>query len=576
NPISAFEAVYRELLRAARNGFTQTEYDRVRNNYLSSFETIYNNRDKRRTATYVNEYVENFLDNSPIPSLDDEYALMKNIAKETTVDEISKAFRSLVHNDNRIVMVMAPDNGAYVIPNQQQLAESLAKVEAENIEAYVDIVNTKPFIPNLPAPGKIVSENHNDRWDATEWTLSNRVKVIVKPTEFKKEEVLFNAIALGGLGIIPDSVAPSIMLLPDALEVGGLGEFTANDLSKYLAGKRVGIGYSFGTYDRNINGSSTPRDIPTLMELIYMSFTAPALTEQEYEAFCESIKPALLNQESNPQFIFSRDVMKSTFKSPRRQPVTAETVAQADREEILDITHRMLANAADYTFIFVGSIDLDTFRPLVEQYIATLPTNKSMAIKFDGLNPDFLMKPGMTEDHFTTKMENPQTWVFLSQFGEIPFTAKNSYVSRIAGEILGNRLLAKVREEMGAVYSIGASSSVSRIGDQASIGSSFPMKPEMKQQVLEYIKQEMNNMTSDIKPEEVSKQVEFMVKNLNANRENNGTWLSSISSYVLKPVDTLNGAVEVLQAITPADIQNYMKELLKQNNYRVVTLDPEK
>lgn len=572
--LPGFESVYRELLRAVRGGFTQSEYDRMKSNYLSSIETAYNNRDKRQSSTFVNQYVEHFLDNKPIPEIGYEYEAMKKIICETSLEEINATLKSLIHDDNRVLMVLAPDNGRFKIPAEQQIAAVIAAVDAENIEPYVDEVKSEPLIPNLPTPGKIVAETHNDRWDATEWTLSNGVKVIVKPTDFKKEEVIFRAVATGGLASEPDSKAASIMLLPNAISQGGLGNYNSNELSKYLAGKQAGFGYSFGTYDRAVSGSSTPRDLPTAMELLYMAFTDPALTEAEYEAFCKSMRSSLHNRESDPKYIFMRDLQKSSFKSPRRHAMTVETIDNANREEILNITRRMLANAADYTFVFVGTIDLDTFRPLVEQYIATLPVDSGKSISQIKLNPDFIMKKGMTQDNFTTKMENPQTWVFLNRFGEIPFTAKNSFVSFIAGEILGNRLRAKVREEMGAVYSIGASASVSRIGDQASVSSSFPMKPEMKKEVLDYIAQEIQNMTTDVKSDEVAKQVEFIVKNLNANRDKNGTWLNAIASYLLRPVDTFNGAVEAAQSITPADIQNFMKQLIKQENYRVVTLDP--
>ncbi len=572
--LPGLEASYRELLRAVRGGFTSTEYDRMKSNYLSSIETMYNNRDKRQTGTFVNQYIENFLEGSPIPPIEYEYEMMKNIINEVTVDDLNKLLGTLVHDDNRVMLVLAPDNESFKVPTEQEIASVFAKVEAENIAPYVDNVKSEPLIPNLPAPGKIVAEAHNDRWDATEWTLSNGVKVVIKPTDFKKEEIVFRAVATGGLSVIPDSKAASIMLLPQAIGQGGLGNFTSNELSKYLAGKQVGVSLNFNSYDRSVSGNSTPRDLPTVMELIYMSFTAPSLTQGEYDAFCHSLKSALHNQESDPKFIFTRDLLQSTFKSPRRHAMTVETVDAADREEILDITRQMLANASDYTFFFVGTIDLDTFRPLVEQYIATLPVDKSKSISGYNLNPDLHMKPGVTEDHFTTKMENPQTWVFLSQFGELPFTPKSNYVSFIAGEILGNRLLEKVREEMGAVYSIGASATISRIGNQASVSSSFPMKPEMKKEVLEYIASEMRNMTTNVKPEEVSKQVEYLVKNVNANREKNGSWLGAMTSYQLNPVDTFNGAAEVIQSITPDDIQNFMKQLLEQNNYRIVTLDP--
>ncbi len=573
----AFEAAYRELLRAVRGGFTQSEYDRARKEYLSRLETSFNDRENRENGSYCREYVRNFVDNEPIPGIDYEHSTMNMIAPSIPLQAINQTLAELVKDDNRVLLAMMPENEVYYFPTEKDFADIIAKVDGETIEPFVDQVKSEPLIPNLPAPGKIVSEKADSQWGATELVLSNGVKVIVKPTTFKQDEIVFDATARGGLVSVPDTEAASMIFLPYALSQAGLGDYSNSDLQKYTAGKQVKYSYDFENYQRSISGETTPRDLPTLMELLYMAFTNVNMTEDEFAAAQNMFKGIIHNQEQNPQYIFSSKLSESSFKSPRRRQISSEIIEKADRKTILDIAHKMTANAADYTFVFAGNIDIETFRPLVEQYIATLPTPKNASLTEFEYNPDLGMITGKTESTFSTKMETPQTWVFLAQFGEMPYTPKDRYVAYIAGEILGNRLLETVRENMGATYSIGASSQLSRMGkpNNATIQSAFPMKPEMKKEVLDYIAKEISNMTSDVKPEEVSKQVEYLVKNANEDLEKNGSWAGAIAGWSLNGVDTFNGSVDVIQSITPADIQDYMKKLIGQGNYRVVTLDPE-
>ncbi|MDE7136418.1 MAG: insulinase family protein, partial [Muribaculaceae bacterium] len=441
--------------------------------------------------------------------------------------------------------------------------------------AYVDQTKEEPLIPNLPKPGKIKKEAHNAQWDATEFTLSNGVKVLVKTTKFKEDEILFNATAIGGTSKLPDSNATDLKGMEIILSQNGLGDYTYSDLQKYLSGKQVAVGISFDDYVRKIQGHSTPKDLPTLMELIYMTFTNINITEDEFKALQNQYAGILANQENTPQFIFSRDLMKSLFANPRRQMVTSEDILALNRDNILKIAHDMTLNAADYDFVFVGNIDMDAIRPLLEQYIATLPANAKKVNNKVEINPTLSIKDGKGIDSFTTKMETPQTYVFFAQAGELPYSAKERALASIAGQVLGNRLLKTVREDMGAVYSIGASGSMSRFpGKNTVIQSSFPMKPEMKAEVLNVIDNEIAAMATNVTADEVNKCLEFMIKEAKEGKELNDEWLDAISNTRINGVDIFNGNVEMLQGITPDDVMKFMKNLRKADNYRIVVLDP--
>ncbi|MDE7153577.1 MAG: insulinase family protein [Muribaculaceae bacterium] len=572
----AMEGAYRELLRAMRGGFTVSEYERARNEYLSQLEKAFNNRDNRESSKYVTEYVRHFIDNEPIPGLENEYKIMNMLAPAIPLEAINQVLPNLLGSDNRVFLGLLPDKAEFYFPTEEDMKEVFAAVDAETIEPYVDAMKEEPLIPVLPAPGKIVSETTDSRFGATEWTLSNGVKVIVKPTTFKSDEILFEAIAKGGYADFSDDYASSMIFWPYALSSAGLGEYNNIDMQKYLSGKQVSVSPEFGNYERSIEGNTTIKDLPTAMELLYMNFVDLNITAEDFAAVQKQYSGLLQNQESSPTYIFGKDVMEATFKSPRRRPISTEAIDKASREQINELSHKMTANASDYTFVFVGSIDLDTFRPLVEQYIATLPVDAAASLTDTKINPELTPVTGKLDSEFTTTMATPQTWTSIMVSANIPYTDKSRRVSYIAGQILGNRLLDKVREEMGATYSIGAQASVSRTnsGMNTQIVSQFPMKPEMRKEVLDYIAGEFQAMTTTVKEEEVATQVEFLVKNAKDNLEKNDAWLGAITGYTVSGVDTWNGDIELLKSITKEDVQNFVKQVLEQGNYHVVTLDP--
>ncbi len=573
---SSLAAAYRELLRAVRGGFTITEYDRAKSEYLSQMETRYNNRNKRENAVFSNEYVNSFLDNEPIPGLEYEYQTMQMIANSVPVQVINQVMAQIVTEDNRILLALMPDNKDGKYPSDNEFAQALAAVDGETIEPFVDEVKSEPLIPQLPAMGSVTSTVELKQWGATEWTLSNGVKVILKKTDFKDDEIRLAAVAKGGYSSFADSYANSIVFMPNVVNNYSLGSYTNTDLQKYLAGKQVRLSLSWSYNLRNIAGATTPKDFPTLMELLYMAFTNYTINEDEYVALQNQYSNLYHNQESDPQYIFQTKILDALFSNPCIKALSVDVIKDAKREEIVEITKAMTANAADYTFVIIGNIDLDVIKPLVEQYIATLPADSKTAVKKMPANDSsFNIKGGNGVDTYTTKMETPQTQVAIVSWADMPYTMKDAALASVAGQILSKRLIDIVREKEGAVYSISASGSMSRTGgNPVSIESVFPMKPEMKEKVLAIISEQFNDMAKNVNPEELAKVKEYMVKDYTEAKEKNGPWLSSINGWIVNGVDTFNGNVEMMNSLTVEDVKNFMKKVLKQNNYRVVVLDP--
>jgi zinc protease len=569
----SFQAAYRELLRALRGGFTQGEYDRAKAQYLATMEKQYEQRAARENTSYCKEYVRNFIENEPIPGIAYELDQAKKYTEALPVEAINMTFAELANSkDNRVFMAMLPENETYHVPTEAEVAEVISGVEAEDIEAYKDEMKSEPLIPSLP---KAVSgkKTTNKQWDATEINYKNGAKVIIKPTKFTEGEILFDATAKGGIANI-DTDAATAQFLQYALSSRGLGDYIASDLTKYLQGKQTNLGYDYDEYDRSLQGTTTSKNVQTLMELIYMSFKDMKINAEDFQGMQNRLAAMLANQENTPNFLFGKGVQKDFYKAAGQQQISTEAVNAANLDEANAVVKQLFSNPADFTFTFVGDIDLNTFIPLVDQYIGSLTAPRIAGIAY-APKADWEVTAGNSTDQDKVAMQTPQTYVAIVATGNMPFTIKNRALASISGQILTKRLLAKIREEMGAVYSISASGNVDRLGTQnTTIMSSFPMKPEMKDEVLAEIHKMFFDMASNVSDDELNPVKEFMVKSATENREKNEAWLSAIAGCSLNGVDTFNGSIDALNALTTADVKAFMKQLLDQNNYRVYVLDP--
>jgi zinc protease len=569
-------SLYREVLRAVRGGFTASEYDRARSEYLSKLEKKYNNREKAQNESYVNNYVRSFIDGTPATGIEFKYQMLSMLLPQIPVDMINQTAPQMISDDNRVVSVMLPEKEGIRVPTEAELREVLANVEAENIEPFVDEVKAEPLIENLPAAGKVVSTKELPTWGATEWTLSNGVKVVVKKTDFKADEILMDAQALGGTSVYPDSYANTLIFMPQALSTSmyGLGDYTYQDLQKYLQGKQCSVQIDFDDYCRDITGNTTPKDLKTFMELVYSHFTQFNMSADEFKATQNMFEGFLHNQETNPEYIFQCKLNEALYNTPRKQAISVEAVEGSSLEQVNQIVKEQTANAADYTFYFVGNVDMDQLQSLCEQYLATLPANAATASKAPEIDGSLGAKVGEKINTFSTAMQTPTTYVAVVEFGELPYTAKDWALANISGQIMTARLLATVREDMGAVYSIFANGYMQRQAkNNAVLRSVFPMKPEMKDQVLDFIEKEFKNMESNVTSEELAKVVEYLLKDYNEGKEENSFWQGKMAGYGLNGVDTYTGVDDLYKSFTPADVQDYMKRLNAQN-YRVFLLEP--
>lgn len=569
------KAVYREALRAKRGGFTATEYARCRTEYLSQLEKAYNNRNQQENKTLAESYVRNFIDKKPIPGIETEYQMMSMIVNQIPVEAVNQVFSQIVSDKNMVVLGMMPERDGESCPKDEDILALLSQVEAENIAPYVDNVKDEPLVSELPAAGKVVKENLLSDFGAKEWILSNGAKVVLKKTDFKADEIYMMAVAKGGTSVYGNDKAADLMFMPAVLEQHGLGNFTNSDLTKLMAGKQVSLKVAFDDYVRSLYGNTTPKDLKTYMEMIYMTFTGLTVTEDEFAAMQNLYKGLIQNQEQNPSFVFQKKVQEFLYTSPNKQVFGVSDIEKANRENILSIIHEQLANAADFTFVFSGNFDETELKTLVEQYIASLPSvkGKKQELKY---NSAVEIKSGSEEKDFTMKMEVPQGSAAVIISGKMPYSFKNRLMASMSAQIISTRLLNEVREKEGAVYSIYTQGSQDRLSEvSVTYQTIFQVKPEKKDRALEIIRSEFEKLAKETPAEELDKVKEFMVKQYAENEHTNSYWCSMMAGNELKPAEIFAQAEKAILSVTPKELSEYVNKVMKQNNYRVLVMMPE-
>lgn len=569
------KAVYREALRAKRGGFTATEYARCRTEYLSQLEKAYNNRNQQENKTLAESYVRNFIDKKPIPGIETEYQMMSMIVNQIPVEAVNQVFSQIVSDKNLVVLGMMPAREGESCPKDEDILALLSQVEAENIAPYVDNVKDEPLVSELPAAGKVVKENMLSDFGAKEWILSNGAKVILKKTDFKADEINMMAVAKGGTSVYGNDKTADLMFMPAVLEQHGLGSFTNSELTKLMAGKQVSLKVSLDDYVRRLSGNTTPKDLKTYMEMIYMTFTGLTVTPDEFTAMQNLYKGVIQNQEQNPNFVFQKKVQEFLYSSPNKQVFGVSDIEKANREDILSIIREQLANAAEFTFVFSGNFDESELKALVEQYIATLPSVKGKKQELKH-NPAVEIKSGNEEKEFSLKMEVPQGSAAVIISGKMPYSFKNRLMASMSAQIISARLLSEVREKEGAVYSIYTQGSQDRLSEVSVVYQTiFQVKPEKKDRALEIIRSEFEKLAKETPVEELDKVKEFMVKQITGDEQTNSYWCSMMAGNELLPSEVCVKAEQVIQSITPKEISGYVNEIMKQNNYRVLVMMPE-
>lgn len=568
-------ALIREAKRIRDFGFTAGEYERARANYLSGMEKMYNERDKQQNGFYINAYVEHFLNNEPIPSIADRYSILTEILPHIPVEVINEVAKNIVTENNRVIVVMSnePTNK----PTVEALQAAVAQVDKEELTAYEDEVSDEPLLSELPKSGSIVSEDYDKERDTHIWTLSNGARVLVKPTAFKADEIFFSAFAYGGASLIDDKYASELLVMNEVVPLGGLGSFSATNLKKVLAGKHVSVSTELGNYAQSAEGMTTKKDIETFMQLLYLNFTAVRADEEAYQSYSERMKSILPHLVNNPDFVFGDSINNAVYMGNKRVAIpTVEDLNGIDYPKLLELYRSRFANAADFTFIFVGSIDMDVLKPMVEKYIASLPTVTNKPSK--EYNPNILPeREGAYTNNFVFEQEVPKASIMISYLGSLPYTLADQLQLSAFTQVLDMQMTDKIREEKGGTYGVQVSQQAQKLPKESfSLTLQFDTDPSRRVELTEAIEAVLTDLKENgPKAAQVQKVKEFMLKQHADNLEKNGYALSNLHRYYNYGVDFLTGYEQIVEGITVETLKEFAQKLLSQGNRIEVSMSTE-
>ena len=568
---TALATLIREIERARKFGFTTSEYARAKADYLRGLESAYNERDKMKNNQYVQEYVRHFIDNEPIPGIETEYALMNRLAPNIPVEAINSILPQLIKDENIVINIFGPDKEGMVYPTEAEILDILNKTKAEEITAYVDKVSDEPLMKETPKAGKIVKTEEGP-FGSTALTLSNGVRVVVKNTDFKADEIRMRAFSPGGTSVFGTKEALQIKMLNAVAGLGGLGNFSNVDLEKVLAGKKASINASVSDLSEGLNGSCSPKDLETMLQLVYLSFTAPRMDNDAFESFKQRTKAALANQEADPSMALTDTLQREMYGNhPMAGRVKADMIDQTDYNRIMEMYKDRFKEAGDFTFLFVGNINLEEAKPLIETYLGGLPTinrkENYQDIKLD-------IQKGTRKNLFEKQMETPKATVISIISGDCEYNLKNNLLMTMLSQTMSMVYLETVREKEGASYGVSAYGQLSRgTKDEAFFQIYFDTDPAKREKMEQIVMTELQKVANEgPRPEHLAKVKEFLLKKHIENVKENSYWLGQLNNYYWYNTDMNTNYEQLVNELTVEDVKNFTKALLDQGNIIEVTM----
>ena len=569
---TALKTLLQETERARRFGFTESEYARARANYLQSLESAYNEREKTKHGSYVREYVQNFLNGEPIPGIEAEYAMMNQLAPNIPLQAMNMVMQQLVPDSNQVVIIAGPAKEGLKYPTKEEVINLLKGMKDLDLQAYVDKVSDEPLMKEAPKGGKIISEKEGDIYGSTKLVLSNGVTVYVKKTDFKADEIRMKGTSLGGKSIFPDKDALNFAVMDNVIAVGGLGNFSQVDLTKVLAGKKVSVNAGLGATTENVFGTCSPKDFETMMQLTYLTFTAPRKDAEAFESLKNRMKAQLESAQANPLSSINDSLQKAMYNNhPRVVMMKPEMVDQIDYDRILEMYNDRFKDASDFTFYFVGNIDLETAKPLIAEYLGALPAiNRKETFKDTKMS----IRKGVYKNEYAKEQQTPTATIVFLYSGKAPYTLKNDILLSFATQVLDMVYTEEVREKEGGTYGVNCFGDLQKYPkEQLLLQIVFQTDPAKKDKLAGIVVDELKKLAAE-GPSDVhlQKVKEYMLKKYADNQKENGYWMNNLNDYFYYGMDMTEGYTDIVNSITAKDIQKFVSDLLKQGNEIEVTM----
>jgi len=576
---AVFDVLLTEAERAARFGFTPSELERQKQQWLRGYERLYAEKDTRPSATLADEYVRNFTLDETLPGIALEYALQQRFLPEISLADVNKAAKDWTGRSSRVVVVTAPEKSGLAVPDEAGLAAVVERVDRREIAAYADSAAGLPLLDKMPQPGRIVRESRHEAAGVTAWALSNGATVALKPTSYQGDEVVFRATSPGGRSLASDADFVPALTAADAISpsVTGLGNLSAIQLRQTLAGKVARVSPLIDETEEGLTGSGSTKDLDTLFQLIYLSFTQPRGDAAAFAAFAAQQKAALENQQASPEWVFNDTLRAALSQShPRARSLTSELVDQMNMEKSLAFYKDRFADASNFTFVFAGSFDLETMRPLVERYLASLPAlNRKERWRDVGIRP-----PAGSVEKVVRLGVEPKSHVALGFTGPLQYDEAHRATVHALSAVLNASLWTTLQSELGATYSVSvfqASTKVPR--EEYTIGIDFGCKPDRAEELVRAVLAAIASLKTDLMPDDILTKIRgALLREYESELQQNGFLVNEICERYQSGED-VNASftrAEHYRALTVEAIREAARKYLDTGRVVKVVLYPRK
>ena len=571
------DALLTEAERVARHGFTSTELEREKASLRRSYESRLAEVENRVSARLAGRYVDVFLEGTPYPSVETEVELLDAVLPGITLEETNAFAKGWLTEQGRVVTVAGPEKEGLATPMEEDVTAIFAAVSTKEVEPYEAEEVATALLSETPSGSKVVSEEAVDEIGVTVWELENGVRVVLKPTDFRDDQVLFSATSPGGHSLASDEIYREALIANTLVSQGGVGEFDEIALDRQLADKRASASTSIGGLTEGISGSASPQDLETAFQLIYLRFVAPRKDEIAREAY-KAQADMMANIGVMPQM-----AMADTFVVVVRQghPRGGQTFAErledmrsADLDVAFDFYKDRFADASDFTFYFVGTFDLEGIRPLVERYLGALPNlGRTESWVDHGIDPP----PGVIEKVVRKGLE-PQSQTRIRFSGEGEYSPEESFVLGAMADILEIRLRELLREDLGGTYGVGVSSSLSyRPDEDYRVSIQFGSDPERAEELGAVVFEEIERLKADGPDAETAAKVrETQRRSKETSLRENWYWRSQLSSFESRGLDIRDiPSYEMIESWTLEQVRQAAVRYLRTDQFVKVVLLPE-
>lgn len=570
------KALLVENKRARDLGFSAAELERAKANLFRNIQRAYREKDQRDSSRHAGELTSNYLEQEPIPGIEFEFELTKRLLPTLTPEEVNHAADNWFDDTSRVILYTAPEKENVPVPTEAEILAVIAAAESATIEAYEEEDLSAPLMANVPTAGKVKKEIYHESVDVTEWKLSNGIRVVLKPTDFKKDQILMSAYSPGGHSLVQDADFVPASYAAQAISGSGIGKLDAQNLRKKLAGIQAQVRPSIGDLYENASGSTAPEDLETFFQLIHMRFTEPRTDEDAFAAMLVQFENYINNRLNDPNEVYNDEVERKLYNNhPRRQPIDANFLGSMDLQKSFEIYQDRFADAGDFTFIFVGAFTPDQLRPFVTTYLASLPTKGRIEMWKDiedrriaGQN-EVVVRKGV----------EPKASVNIRFYGYAEWSYHNQYLLGAMIDVLKIPMREALREDKGGVYGVGVSGGLSRypIGE-FSTGIRFGCNPENVDELIQVSFDVIEKLkTEGPDPQDLASIKEMHLRRNETSARENGFWMSALGTYSRNEIDfdAVNQRDARTESLTAEMIQEAAIRYFDDTNQFISKLLPE-